>query len=131
MMSIFILIIIISLTLSISSRLIISVKDRKDKVNMRESMYAICSELKYNVSFAEIEEKLSGGSKKFRYSNTLLKDLLDRDILSLENGLDESESFEILILEKVQDLIKLKITIKYNGEIISQEIIKAEWMDEI
>jgi len=143
MISIFILVLLISVALNISSRLINSVKERKERMNMEESMYSICSELRYNVSLARIKEKLIertidlNGTKlkeKFitlDYDETTLNELLNEDIFSLELASDNEESFKIMIIEEGTEFIKLKITIKYKGEILEQEIIKATWMDEV
>jgi len=131
MISIFLLLIMISTALSISTRFINSINERKNKENINESMYAICSELKYNVSLNKINDELISGSKVIKYDNNLLKDLLNKDLFAFEEETNGDSILKIELIEKNESRVRLKILIKYNGETLEQEIIKAEWMDEI
>jgi hypothetical protein len=131
MISIFILLIIISVALNIGTRLLNSIESRRDKVVIDESMYAICSELKYNISLTRIKEELISGSVTYKYNSTLLNQLLIEDLLTIEDGFGEEDILKIEIIESNEALIRLKISIKYKGEILEQQIIKAEWMDEV
>lgn len=131
MISIFLLLIMISTALSISTRFINSINERKDKENINESMYAICSELKYNVSLNKINDELISGSKVIKYDNNLLKDLLNKDLFAFEEDAYGDSILKIELIEKNESRVRLKIQIKYKGETLEQEIIKAEWMDEI
>ena len=125
------MLIIISVALNIGTRLINSIESRRDKVVVEESMYAICSELKYNISLTKIKEELISGSVTYKYSTTLLNELLNEDLLTLERGFGEEDILKIEIIESNEALIRLKISINYKGEILEQQIIKAEWMDEV
>lgn len=131
MISIFLLLIMISTALSISTRFINSINERKNKENINESMYAICSELKYNVSLNKINDELISGSKVIKYDNNLLKDLLNKDLFAFEEDTYGDSILKIELIEKNESRVRLKIQIKYKGETLEQEIIKAEWMDEI
>lgn len=131
MISIFLLLIMISTALSISTRFINSINERKNKENINESMYAICSELKYNVSLNKINDELISGSKVIKYDNNLLKDLLNKDLFAFEEDAYGDSILKIELIEKNESRVRLKIQIKYKGETLEQEIIKAEWMDEI
>lgn len=131
MISIFILLIIISVALNIGTKLIISIESRRERVFIDESMYAICSELKYNISLTRIKEALKSGSVTYKYNSTLLSKLLVEDLLKQEHGFGEVDILKIEILESNDALIRLKISINYKGEILEQQIIKAAWMDEV
>ena len=143
MIGIFILVLLISVALNISSRLINSVNERKERMNMEETMYSICSELRYNVSLPRIKQnliertiELNGTTLKEKsltldYNDATLNELLNKDIFLLGHEIDNEKSFKLMIIEDETEFIKLRITIKYKGEILEQEIIKATWMDEI
>lgn len=131
MISIFILLIIISVALNIGTRLINSTESRRRKVVIDESMYAICSELKYNIRLNRIKEELISGSVTYKYDDDLLNKLINKDLLTLEHGFGEEDIFKIELIESNKALIRLRININYKGEILEEKIIKAEWMDEV
>lgn len=53
------------------------------------------------------------------------------DIFSLEQCNEADNSIGISIIEINEAYIKLKVTINSDDKSYSEEIIKAEWMDEI
>ena len=131
MACIFIVLIIISISLNIGIRLINSTNDRVKMVKMGEDMYAICNELKYNISIDSIKQQLITGTKSFDYNNDLIKKLEVSNIFLLNNKENEEEVLNIELLEINSAYLKIKVIIKSNGELLEEEIIKAEWMDEI
>ena len=131
MACIFIVLIIISISLNIGIRLINSTNDRVKMVKMGEDMYAVCNELKYNISIDSIKQELITGTKSFDYNNDLIKKLEVSNIFLLNNKENEEEVLNIELLEINSAYLKIKVIIKSNGELLEEEIIKAEWMDEI
>lgn len=110
----------------------IKCSDSEDK-NSRDnySMKAVCSEIKYNVTYDTILSLLISGSKSIKYSNDFNSKIINIDLTAFESYESEEEKILITKTFENEEYLKLKITIQNDGNKIEQEIIKARWMDEI
>lgn len=112
------------------SNVIKSVKSRKSTTNMRESMDAICSEIKYNCCYESVIENLDGKEIKLDYDEKFMEKLLYTDVFDL-NRSNNDNYVELKIEDKENAFVKINVLIKYDEEVIGESIIKAPWMDEI
>lgn len=108
-----------------------SIKNRHSNFIMKESLEAICSEIKYNNSFQEVKDALVGGTRRMVYSQETLKDLTTNDFFVIPLSSESDNFIEIVGTENTDGFIGLSVKIRYRGEVVEQMIIKSSWMDEI
>ena len=127
-------IVLIALNISVQIFLISSksILVRKSREKANRISYAIENEIKYNVSFENIERTFINGNLSLKYKENILDTLLTTPVLLLERG------NEIIIEEKVNNSIEddykittFKITINDSdgGKLNEREFIKSYWME--
>lgn len=126
------LLIALSITVQISTIATKSIRIRKDREKANRVSYAIENEIKYNISFTEIENIFTNGNISFKYKDDILDSLLNNSLLSLERG------NEIVIEKKIDHSIEsnyeistfmVRIINSEGGILSEREFIKSYWMD--
>lgn len=127
-------ILLIALTLSVQISIISSksIILRKNKEKANRVAYAIENEIKYNISFSDLKERLEQGNLSYKYTDNILEKLLDTSLFYLESGngilvkkirLNSTEvNYEIYTL-------KIEILDSGGGVLTEREFIKSYWMD--
>ena len=127
-------IILIALTISVQIIAITSkyINLRRNKEKANRVAYAIESEIKYNMSFADFKNLFDKGNLSLKYNDNILEKLLTTPLINLESGNN-------IVIEKVQDnstekdyeisTIKIKISDSKGGILTEREFIKSYWMD--
>ena len=127
-------IILIALTISVQIIAITSksINLRRNKEKANRVAYAIESEIKYNMSFADLKNLFDKGNLSLKYNDNILENLLSTPLTNLESGNN-------IVIEKVQDnstekdyeisTIKIKISDSKGGILTEREFIKSYWMD--
>lgn len=127
-------IILIALTISVQIIAITSksINLRRNKEKANRVAYAIESEIKYNMSFADLKNLFDKGNLSLKYNDNILESLLSTSLTNLESGNN-------IVIEKVQDnstekdyeisTIKIKISDSKGGILTEREFIKSYWMD--
>ena len=127
-------IILIALTISVQIIAITSksINLRRNKEKANRVAYAIESEIKYNMSFADLKNLFDKGNLSLKYNDNILENLLSTPLINLESGNN-------IIIEKVEDnstekdyeisTIKIKISDSKGGILTEREFIKSYWMD--
>lgn len=110
----------------------IKCSNREDENNRDNySIKAVCSEIKYNVTYDTILAILISGNKSIKYSNDFTLKIINTDLTAFESPESEDNKISIEKISENEEYLKLKITIQNDENKIEQEIIKARWMDEI
>ncbi|MDV4152543.1 type II secretion system protein [Clostridium sp. AL.422] len=108
----------------------IDLREKKEEANRLS--YAIENEIKYNVSFEDINNSFVNGRLSLKYKEDILNSLLVTSLLSLERGNEIVIKREIdNSTEEKYKISTFKITI-YNSKwgILDERIfIKSYWMD--
>ena len=129
--ALFILMVCFQITLKLGSDIYKSNSNRGASFLLKEGMNAVCSELKYNTRFEEINSVLDLGNYKLRYDKDFNNKISEIRLFDMDIARDEVNYIEIECFENNDIKMKLKITAKYKGEVMEQIIDKAPWMDEV
>lgn len=129
LVSLFILSILIFISVKTSIILYKSTINRVEINNRNNAIYAIINEIKYNVEFDYLNEKLNQGDLFIEESEDILEKLTYMDIKELVNSFYGETT--ISKVEEIEGGIKINVKIKYKDNIIEEEFIKGWWMDEI
>lgn len=116
---------------SIVKNLVNSNEDRRIRDVVDLSLYAICSEVKYNVSFKEIKNEIKYKKLVINFDDNLLETLSSRPLLSMDRDGKDNEKIEIELKEDKEDYMIINIRIKFKGIEEEQSILKADWMDYV
>jgi hypothetical protein len=73
-------------TASIVKSLINSNESRVAKDEVSESLYAICSEIKYNVSYKNMKDEVANNKLTFKYNKNFLNDISNSSLLRMDRG---------------------------------------------
>lgn len=129
LVSLFLLYILIFISVKTSIVLYKSTINRAEINNRNNTIYAIINEIKYNIEFDYLNEKLNQGDLFIGEPEYILEKLTYVDIKELVNS-----SYGETTISKVEDIeggIKVNIKIKHNDKLLEEEFIKGWWMDEI
>ena len=130
--SLFIVLIAVSLLNSIVISTHKSIKYRNQKNKIDNISYAIENEIKYNLTFEEIENIFDNNKEvSFKYTEDIMSKLLYTKLISLERGSEDK-----IIIKKINDNNSesfriCNYTIKiYKGEkvLLERNVIKSYWM---
>ena len=130
--SLFIVLIAVSLLNSIVISTHKSIKYRNQKNKIDNISYAIENEIKYNLTFEEIENIFDNNKEvSFKYTEDIMSKLLYTKLISLERGSEDQ-----IIIKKINDNNSesfriCNYTIKiYKGEkvLLERNVIKSYWM---
>ena len=128
-------ILLIALTLSVQISIISSksIILRKNKEKANRVAYAIENEIKYNISFSDLKERLEQGNLSYKYTDNILEKLLDTSLFYLESGNGILvKKIRINSTEVNYEIYTLKIEIldSGGGVLTEREFIKSYWMDK-
>lgn len=129
--SLAILSICIICTFSMINSLINSNNNRLIKNEINNSLYAICSEIKYNISCKEIKNQITDRNLELSYHKNLLKILENSPLLNLDRSYKDDEKVVIKLLEDKENYMVIKVKIIYKEIEEEQNILKADWMDYV
>ncbi|MDS0527321.1 hypothetical protein NNC19_16645 [Clostridium sp. SHJSY1] len=129
--SLFVVSICIVCSFNIVKNLINSNQDRLMREQVNNSLYAICSEVKYNLLYKEIKNEITNKKLIISYDKNLLSTLENKSLLSLDRSIKENKKVEIELLEDKEDYMIIKVKIIYKGIEEEQNLLKAEWMDYV
>ena len=130
--SLFIVLISVSLLNSIVISTNKSIKYRNEKNNMDNIGYAIENEMKYNLTFEEIENIFDNNNEvSFKYTEDIMSKLLYTNLISLERGNEDK-----IIIKKINDnnnesfrICNYNIKIYKDGKVLlERNVIKSYWM---
>ena len=136
-MSLFIILIAVSLLNSIVMSTSKSIKYRNEKNDADNSSYAIENEIKYNLTFEELESILDNNKEVvFKYTENIMNKLIEEPLISLERGGEDKIIIKKLSDNKPVDKDYYKFRVcKYNIRIykkerliIERDVIKSYWM---
>lgn len=130
-MAICILLIVISMSLTICSESIKSVILRKNKDIINKTIYAVGSDLRYNISFEEIIRDLEFGEKIYSFNIDTIKELQYTPITELEEYNGEENYLKLSLKSSDNVSLLIGIQCKYNDLMVYEEVVKSRWMDEI
>lgn len=120
----------ITLSLNICSNLFQSFNYRNSKDILNRTIYAVASDLKYNIPFDDISSILEKGEKNYSLSLKTIGELADRSVFELSST-NSRESYIKLSLKSIDNLnILIQVQAKYYDLEIKEEILKSRWMDE-
>lgn len=131
MIAIFMLSICISVSLNSIIQQIKCSNSEDENSRDNYSIKAVCSEIKYNVTYDKILTLLISGNKSIKYSNDFALKIINTDLTAFESPESEDKKISIEKISENEEYLNLKITIQNDENKIEQEIIKARWMDEI
>lgn len=118
-------------TASIVKSLINSNESRVTKDEVSESLYAICSEIKYNVSYKNMKDEVVNNKLTFKYNKNFLNDISNNSLLRMDRVGKDDEKIEIELLEDNEDYMIIKVRIIYKGLEEEQSILKSPWMEYV
>ena len=129
--SLFILFIVVAILNSITLLTIKSIKYRKEKDEVDRVIYAIENEIKYNITFKELDVILVNGEISYKYSENIINTLTSTSLKSLETG-----NGDRIVIKKEKDnndesfkIYQYNIRIYKRGVvIIERNVIKSYWM---
>lgn len=126
---------IISIIITVSFKNIVSLYKstelRRESFLRNEALFIVCNEIKYNVKYNRIKEKLLMSDIVLKYNNNFFNEIQNKDILSMNTTEDvENNSICISLISEYNQRLKIRVLVKNNKEDFINEVIdKAEWMD--
>lgn len=128
--SLFLILIFITASLFVFRSTIESINKRNILSNMNRSIYSVESEIRYNKTFNEIEDKLKDDFY-LDYNNDFLKNIKDKDIFKMDEDFHNDKYLMLKIIDKGNTFLKINIIINFKGNYIEREFYKDIWMDEV
>ena len=131
-LSIFLLLVCISLSVNIVIYQMKILKKEKIYETMSMALISVESEIKNNVTFKELNNIFEYKKiVEINYDDLFLEDLLKNDLFDLEKKVSENHCLKISLIYKDDDEIKINTMIKYEDYVLEEDMIKTRWMDEI
>ena len=96
---------------------------------LEEIMYAVINEVKYNMEFDFLKEKLNKDTLKIDMQKDLLKILEENNIEELIK--EGKGDIEVSKVESSEEYLLINIKIENNGKVIEKQILKGKWMNEV
>ena len=104
-------------------------REKKDLVN--RTMYTIASDIRYNIAFYEVCNKLISGDKYYSISSTTIKDLKNNDVFKLDKSEDVRNYIKLSLVSLNEISIVIRVEINYDGISLCENVLKSRWMDEV
>ncbi|WP_143314368.1 hypothetical protein [Clostridium sp. HBUAS56017] len=101
------------------------------KYNVNETLYAICSEVKYNVAYEDIRDEIKNNKLTFLYNEEFLSLLPNTKLLFMNKNAKDDEKIELELIEDNGEYMKINIKIIYKDIKEEQIIFKAPWMEYV
>lgn len=120
------------LSFTITLSIIRSIDSRKETMDRNESLYAVCNEVKYNLTSKEIEDVMTDNEARVPYKTGFLAEIKTVNLFNIKEDGRKIGEFRIRFSERKAELDKITITLLIeNEEVLEQSFIKAPWMCEV
>ena len=129
--ALFVLLICSQISLKISIDMYKSVSIRKSTILLREGLNSVCSDIKYNVAFDDINSILQSAQYQILYDDKFNEKMLENKLLDMDISNDDENYIRIGIIDYKEGQLKINVIGKYKGVEMEQIINKAPWMDEV
>lgn len=126
---------IVLIALMLSCRICITMSKTIDKEKQtyrnKESLNAICNEIKYNITYEELLTALKDNCRLIKYEDNFLNILMDKKLLDFSSVNVKGNRVKIELLDEDDCSLEIKITIYYNNQVFEEEVEKGRWMDYV
>ncbi|MBE6047285.1 MAG: hypothetical protein E7213_02560 [Clostridium sp.] len=126
---------IVIISIIISARLYIAMSKNVDNeyINYKnkESLNAICNEVKYNVEFDYLVSSLKNKNILIQYDKDFLDTLIEKKFEDLNSNYSGENRIEIKMLDERASSLKIEVLLYYNSNVFKEEIKKGRWMDYV
>lgn len=127
--SIMILTIGITMALSGYTSIIKSIREREINRRLKDDLYSICMEIRYNETLSSLKGNLIDGTLYIEYGEKFSEVIKTKGLLDVNKG-KKDNYIKISKLSESDSGLKINVLIVYEEECISIDVIKDEWMDE-
>ncbi|MBU5487545.1 hypothetical protein KQI77_05130 [Clostridium sp. MSJ-8] len=127
--SIMILTIGITMALSGYTSIIKSIREREINRRLKDDLYSICMEIRYNETLSSLKDSLIDGTIYIEYGEKFSEIIKTKSLLDVKKG-KKDNYIKISKLSESDTGLKINVSIVYEEECISVDVIKDEWMDE-
>ncbi|SFU28613.1 hypothetical protein SAMN04487886_100154 [Clostridium sp. DSM 8431] len=107
------------------------IRNNEEMFNRREIVNAVCNEIKYNIQFDELTNRLLDKPIFINYDKTLLDKLKEEPLMNLVSEKESNKTIVISLEEKNNERLFIKINFYGNGKVIKKEVVKGRWMDYV
>lgn len=126
---------VILITISISYKICFfaektSIKN-KEIFDKRETVNAVCNEIKYNIPFDELTNILEDGNIFIKYDKKLLDNLKEKPLMNLVSNEIDDENIIISLKDKSNERLLIKVELYNEEKVLGQEVVKGRWMDYV
>ena len=97
----------------------------------KESLNAICNEVKYNVEFDYLVSSLKNKNILIQYDKDFLDTLIEKKFEDLNSNYSGENRIEIKMLDERASSLKIEVLLYYNSNVFKEEIKKGRWMDYV
>lgn len=126
---------ITAISIILSGRLYIFVIRNIEKQDMKyrdlESLNAVSNEVKYNIKFDVLKDKLKNGNIILKYDNDFLERLTKEEVLDLKSDYRDKKRIEISLIDVNRNSFNIKIILYSDSKEIEEVIEKGLWMDYV
>ena len=126
---------ITAISIILSGRLYIFVSRNIEKQDMKyrdlESLNAVSNEVKYNIKFDVLKDKLKNGNIILKYYNDFLERLTKEEVLDLKSDYRDKKRIEISLIDVNRNSFNIKIILYSDSKEIEEVIEKGLWMDYV
>ena len=126
---------ITAISIILSGRLYIFMNKSIEKQNMKdkalESVNAVSNELKYNIKFDALKDKLRNESIILKYDINFLDRMMNENLLDLERSYRDDERVEISLVDVNKNSLNIKIALYSEYKEFEEVIEKGLWMDYV
>ena len=126
---------ITAISIILSGRLYICVSRNIEKQDMKyrdlESLNAVSNEVKYNIKFDVLKDKLKNGNIILKYDNDFLERLTKEEVLDLKSDYRDKKRIEISLIDVNRNSFNIKIILYSDSKEIEEVIEKGLWMDYV
>ncbi len=126
---------ITAISIILSGRLYIFVSRNIEKQDMKyrdlESLNAVSNEVKYNIKFDVLKDKLKNGNIILKYDNDFLERLTKEEVLDLKSDYRDKKRIEISLIDVNRNSFNIKIILYSDSKEIEEVIEKGLWMDYV
>ncbi len=108
-----------------------TIDKEKQTYRNKESLNAICNEIKYNITYEELLTALKDNCRLIKYEDNFLNMLMDKKLLDFSSVNLKGNRVKIELLDEDDCSLEIKITIYYNNQVFEEEVEKGCWMDYV
>lgn len=127
--SIMILVVGITIVLEGYSSINKATRERTIKRMLKDDLYSICMEIRYNETLLSIKDSLIDEELYIDYSDKFSETIKMKSLLDIDGEVKDNY-VKISKISESNNGIKVNVSIVYEEFIVSSDVIKDEWMDE-